>query len=106
MAQKAGHTAGYAVAEPGVDCVGIFGPEIEGGDREVVASVWFIDGDEESAMKLARQFAAAPDYDEGARAFVEYEEAAERGDDVAAMLAYAKAAKLLRAALSKAEGRS
>ena len=52
----------------------------------------------------ARLIAAAPTYYEGADAFLAYEAAVAEGDDVAAMLHYAEASRLLREAHAKATG--
>lgn len=51
----------------------------------------------------ARLIAALPDFEQGAIAFVEYEKAVAAGNDVAAMMHYATASKMLRAALTAAK---
>jgi hypothetical protein len=55
---------------------------------------------ERAEALAATQAARIETLEEGGRAFVEYESAVAIGNDVAAMLHYAKAGRLLRAALS------
>jgi len=80
----------------------------DAGNFEIKAGKFFIAetnsglGSEEESN--ARLIAAAPDYHEGAMAFIAYEDAMSSGDDISAMLHYANASKLLRAAKSKATG--
>jgi hypothetical protein len=54
----------------------------------------------------ARLIAAAPDFRQGALAFVEYEKAMKAGNDAAAMLHYAAMRQILYGAILKAEGRA
>lgn len=63
-------------------------------------------GDRVVALANARLIAAAPDFYSAAKTFLEYREALDDGDDVAAMHFYAIAKKQLEAAIAKAEGRS
>jgi len=52
----------------------------------------------------ARLIVAAPDFHQGALAFIEYEKAMAKGRDFAAMAHFDTASKMLHAAISKAKG--
>jgi hypothetical protein len=101
-------------AEPDTNCE--CGYVLSGGQMGAIATVhcsgegddWKTHGDNPKfaeACANARLIAAAPDYDDGARDFVAYEDAMDRGDDIQAMVLYASASKKLRAAIAKAEGK-
>ncbi len=86
----------------------VFGEDDPNGWRGYIASVQSADHigngiTREEAKSHAHLIAAAPDFEQGAIAFLEYEKAMAAGNDVAAMMHYATASERLRSALTAAQ---
>lgn len=81
------------------------GIAIEVGERPI-AAVWpdTIEGWVLPMKANAHLISAAPDYHAATELFLAYERAVEEGNDIDAMLLYAKAADALKAAHTKAKG--
>lgn len=94
-----GHTPGpWFVMESG-SCKGM--SDIRGEGKVLVSGMWT---DTEEFAANARLLAAAPDLFDGACDFIAYEEAADRGDDLAMLSLFNSASQKLRAAVAKAKG--
>lgn len=74
------------------------------GYAEIWSENWAFENGHRSQFSNARLISAAPNFFEGAKEFIAYEDAMDSCDDISAMLHYANASRIFRLAVVKATG--